>query len=80
METIPNKGGHSTKLMPPALLDFPEAAAMLAISTRHLRRLADSGRGPRPVRLGKAVRFRLADIEEFVANGCAPAMYRRVGK
>jgi excisionase family DNA binding protein len=55
-----------------ALLDFPEAAHILSISPRHLRRLCDTGKCPAPVRLGGAVRFRRADIEAWLGDGCKP--------
>ena len=50
------------------LLRPPEAAERLAISTRHLRRLAIRGAIER-VRLGAAVRYREADIAELQRVG-----------
>jgi excisionase family DNA binding protein len=60
---------------PPTLIDFPEAAQMLAISTRHLRRLVDAGRTPRPIRLGGSVRFNAAALTQWIEAGC-PDMRR----
>jgi excisionase family DNA binding protein len=54
----------------PTLIDFPEAARMLAISTRHLRRLVDAGRTPRPIRLGGSVRFNAAALAKWIEAGC----------
>lgn len=47
-----------------------ETAADLGISVRTLRRLADAGKGPKPIRLGRCLRWRAADIEAWVAAGC----------
>jgi excisionase family DNA binding protein len=57
---------------PAALLTVESVAEMLACSTRHVRRLADGGRMPAPVRLGALIRWRRADIEEWIAAGCPP--------
>lgn len=52
------------------LIDFPEAARRLDISTRHLRRLVDAGRTPRPIRLGGSVRFSAAALSDWISAGC----------
>lgn len=52
------------------LLDVKTAAKLLAISSDHLRRLSDSGQAPQPMRLGRAVRYRRAELEQWVAAGC----------
>jgi predicted DNA-binding transcriptional regulator AlpA len=41
---------------------------MLAVSVRTVWRLSDKGAPPRPVRLGSMVRWRRADIEDFLRN------------
>lgn len=51
------------------LLTVGEAAAMCGVSARHLRRLADSGDFPQPVKLGRAVRFRRAELLAWIASG-----------
>lgn len=53
-----------------ALLDAKQVAATLAVSVRHVRRLADGGDLPRPVRLGKLIRWRRQEIERWIAAGC----------
>lgn len=63
----------------PALLDARAAAALLAVSPRHLYRLADAGRCPAPVRLGAAVRWRQAELLDWLAAGC-PAIDRRASR
>jgi excisionase family DNA binding protein len=50
------------------LLTQREAAALLHLSERTLERFRVSGTGPRFVRLGRSVRYRLADIEAFIAT------------
>ena len=55
------------------LLDVRAVAALLGCSGRHIRRLADAGRMPPPVRLGALVRWRRQDIEDWLAGGCRPA-------
>jgi excisionase family DNA binding protein len=53
-----------------ALLSVDEVSTYLTCSTRHVRRLADSGAMPRPLRLGSLIRWRRVDIERWVADGC----------
>ena len=57
---------------PAVLLDVQAVAAMLGCSTRHVYRLADGGRNPRPVKLGALVRWNRALIEQWIAAGCQP--------
>jgi len=53
-----------------ALLDVQAVAAMLNCSPRQVYRLADRGALPRPVRLGRLVRWCRAAIEIWIADGC----------
>lgn len=53
-----------------ALLDVRAVAALLDCSTPHVRRLADAGRMPRPLRLGSLLRWRKTDLESWIAAGC----------
>ncbi len=46
------------------------ATTYLGCSTRHVYRLADSGRMPRPIKLGSLVRWPRAVIEQWIADGC----------
>lgn len=50
----------------PILLRDREVAELLAISRRSVWRLTSSGDLPRPIKLGKAVRWRRSDIEEVI--------------
>ncbi len=52
-----------------SLLDEKAAARRLCLSHRTLQRWRCRHRGPRFVRLGKAVRYRVGDLNEFVRKG-----------
>lgn len=60
----------------PPLLDVGTVAAVCICSTRHIYRLADSDRMPRPIKLGSLVRWRKDDIKEWIDNGCPSARCR----
>jgi len=51
------------------LLSARQAAALLHLSERTLERFRVSGTGPKFVRLGRSIRYRLTDIEAFIASG-----------
>jgi excisionase family DNA binding protein len=59
-----------------ALLDVQAVAGLLNCSPRHVYRMTDAGRMPRPVRLGALVRWRRSTgdpatgIEDWIAAGC----------
>jgi len=61
---IPDLAGASI------LIDVRAVAAILGCSPRHVYRLSDSGRMPRPLRLGGLVRWNLLDIEKWIDSGC----------
>ena len=54
----------------PRLIKAAEVAALVAISTRTLWRLVSVGRFPEPVRVGGSTRWRLADVERWIQQGC----------
>jgi excisionase family DNA binding protein len=56
----------------PALLDVQAVAHLLHCSTRHVRRLADGGRMPAPLRVGSLLRWRRTDLDVWLADGCRP--------
>ncbi|MPV50275.1 helix-turn-helix domain-containing protein [Pseudactinotalea sp. HY160] len=51
------------------LLTTAEAAAYLSLSPRTLRNWRWLGRGPIPVYVGGAVRYRVGDLNAYVAGG-----------
>lgn len=54
-----------------AVLVTPDQLAVwLQLSKRSLWRLRSEGQLPAPVRLRKAVRWRISDIEAWLAAGC----------
>lgn len=55
---------------PTKLLDVQDLADRCGCSARHVRRLADAGKMPAPVRLGALVRWPANVIEEWIGNGC----------
>jgi len=52
-------------------------AAMLAVSSRHIYRLADSGKMPRPVKLGGSNRWDREVIENWIKDGCPAVRHVR---
>jgi predicted DNA-binding transcriptional regulator AlpA len=53
----------------PICLSPKEAAAALSLSLRTLARLREQGDGPRFIRIRKAVRYLVSDLEAWLANG-----------
>ena len=63
-----------------AMLSVDDIAKIyLGCSTRHVYRLADSGRMPRPIKLGSLVRWPRAVIEQWIADGCPNVRNARKG-
>lgn len=55
------------------LLDVKAVAALLGgCSIRHVYRLADAGRMPRPIKLGTLVRWRRSELISWLDSGCQP--------
>jgi hypothetical protein len=57
------------KGIPQALVDETKAAQLLDLTVKTLRRWRWAGKGPHFVKLGSAVRYRPADLDEFIAAG-----------
>jgi excisionase family DNA binding protein len=53
-----------------ALLDVRAVARLLNCSPRHVYRLVDAGRMPRPVKLGSLCRWCRDELDEWIAGGC----------
>ncbi|HEX2972658.1 MAG TPA: helix-turn-helix domain-containing protein [Tepidisphaeraceae bacterium] len=60
------------------LLDVQAVATLLDCSSRHVYRLSDAGRMPRPVKLGALVRWNRATVLEWINAGCPEV--RRAGR
>ena len=52
------------------LVDSREVAALLKISPRTVWRLLSASKLPKPVKIGRNVRWILRDIEAWISNGC----------
>jgi predicted DNA-binding transcriptional regulator AlpA len=77
--TFPGMPADGQRVAPPlVMIDVHRFADMLGVSTRHIRRLVDAGKCPQPVRLGGCVRWPLAVIETWIADGC-PNCRKRPG-
>ncbi|HLN30748.1 MAG TPA: helix-turn-helix domain-containing protein [Gemmataceae bacterium] len=64
----------SSSLPAPLLVPDTEAARMLGISRAHLHRLRAAGKwGPRPIRLGRALRFDREELLAWVKSGAPDA-------
>ena len=53
----------------PRMYDIIDVATLTRLSDRTIRRLYSAGEMPAPVRAGRAVRFRAADIDRWIAAG-----------
>lgn len=57
--------------VPAELLDVKYVALLLGgCSTRHVYRLADARKMPRPIKLGSLVRWRRTELESWISAGC----------
>ena len=54
----------------PVLLCVEDVARLLNCSARHVYRLSDMGRIPKPVKLGALARWPRAQMLEWIASGC----------
>ncbi|MEW6251504.1 MAG: helix-turn-helix domain-containing protein [Planctomycetota bacterium] len=61
------------------LLPVGEVARKLSISIRATWKLLSGGKLPPPLRLGRCVRWRKADVDSWVANGCPEPGARQTG-
>ena len=61
------------------LVNASDVAHLLKISTRTLWRMRSTGQLPLPVRLGGAVRWRLDEIQNWIAAGCPTGGSRKNG-
>ena len=69
-EADPQGAGQASGHVQPALLDVLMVAALLGVSRSFVRKLHDSGQIPRPVRLGRVVRWRHDEVLAWIDAGC----------
>ena len=63
-----NVGKADAGLDKPLLLDVNQVAVLLNCSPRHVYRMSEAGKLPRPMKLGALVRWNRSAIEQFVAG------------
>jgi excisionase family DNA binding protein len=54
----------------PALIGIEGVARILGCSSRHVRRMIDSRRMPRPIKLGSLTRWTRSEIDTWLSSGC----------
>lgn len=54
------------------LLNVREVSAALGVCSRQVWKMAASGQAPKPVRLGRCVRWRAGELREWIVGGCRP--------
>jgi excisionase family DNA binding protein len=63
---------HSIEDLNEQLISADLLAKRLDISKRTLQRLRSKGQMPTAVYLGRSVRWRLQDVNDWIARGCPP--------
>lgn len=64
------------KSVGPALWRVREVAEALGVSPRQIWKLLATNRLPRPIRLGRSVRWRRTDIEAYIEASCDMAAFQ----
>lgn len=59
---------RASESLPQRMIDVREVATILSVSTRSVWRLVSRGELPQPIRFGRNVRWRCADIEAWIAS------------
>lgn len=54
----------------PVMITARQLAVVLQVSTRQVWRMLSARRVPQPIRVGSVVRWRMAEIEQWIADGC----------
>lgn len=62
-----------------AMMSVDDVAMEIGCCSRSVRRWADSGRMPKPVKLGSLIRWPRAVIEQWIADGCPNVRNARKG-
>ena len=63
----------STKSAPEVIAELTDVASVAKLcgcSARTIRRLADAGRMPKPIKLSGLVRWRRAEVLDWISAGC----------
>ena len=67
---VRNVGSEPQPAVNAELLDVQAVAALLGCSSRHVYRLADAGKMPKPLKLGALVRWRRTELISWLDAGC----------
>ena len=70
MQMTERAEGRHVEAVRPGMLTVRGVAGMLCCSPRTVYRLVDSGRMPRPVKLGALVRWPKGTVERWIDAGC----------
>jgi predicted DNA-binding transcriptional regulator AlpA len=65
-------GRRAAPAVEPLAWDIKRLAEALSISTASAWRLNAAGKLPRPVRVGRSVRWPVAEVRAWLAAGCPP--------
>lgn len=60
---------HETIPASARLLRLPDVADRVALSPRMVQKMAAAGTFPQPLRIGRAVRWREADVTHWIVDG-----------
>jgi len=71
---------QTTVAEPAMLLDVQSVASLLGVSGRHVYRLADAGKMPRPLKLGGAVRWDRDVVRRWIESGCPSVVQTKGGR
>jgi excisionase family DNA binding protein len=52
-----------------SLIGIKELAEMLGVSVRHIHRMKASGQLPRPVYVGRSVKYQRSKLQQWMDNG-----------
>jgi excisionase family DNA binding protein len=61
--------------MPERLMKIDEVARYFSVNQRTIRRLWDRGEFPKPIRIGKMLRWREQALAEYVNDKCEQAQH-----
>ncbi|MBO9377416.1 helix-turn-helix domain-containing protein [Sphingomonas histidinilytica] len=64
--------------MTPITVDTEKAAEYLGLATNTLEKMRVHGTGPKFAKLGRAVRYRVADLEDYIAARVVSSTSERV--
>lgn len=62
------------------LLSVRQVADLLCISERSIFRLVDAAKMPKPIRLGRAIRWNREEVETWIASGCRASLSQEILK